>query len=260
MDRKVVLVLVDGMRPDGVEQAAHPFLSEARKKGSYCFHSRTVMPSVTLPCHTSLFFSVEPERHGVTTNTWRPMVRPFDSIGDCVHKAGKKAAMFYNWEQLRDLNSPGSLHFSHYESEDVPLKEGLENERAMTGLAVDYIKKERPDFLFLYLGYTDVAGHTYGWMGSEYNETLSNASACIQTLYDSLPEEYSLIVTADHGGHGRDHGTEMPEDMTIPILFCGEPFEAGKELASVSIKDIAPTIAQVIGFPVPKEWEGRSVI
>jgi hypothetical protein len=40
------------------------------------------MPSVTLPCHTSMFRGVTPERHGITTNTWTPQVRPVPSIID----------------------------------------------------------------------------------------------------------------------------------------------------------------------------------
>ena len=39
------------------------------------------------------------------------------------------------------------------------------------------------------------------------------------------------------------HGTDMPEDMIIPIFFLGKPFEAGKEIEGLSIKDIAPTVA-----------------
>ncbi|MGI5959768.1 MAG: alkaline phosphatase family protein [Massiliimalia sp.] len=260
MESKVVLVLIDGMRPDGVEQCGHPFLSDLRRESSWCFQAKTVMPSVTLPCHTSLFFSVPPERHGITTNTWRPMVRPIESIGDAVKKAGKKAAMFYNWEELRDLNRPGSLHFSYYMAQNLPHHEPvMKDEQNMTQLAIDYIKQEQPDFLFLYLGYTDEAGHHHGWMGKEYLEALANASACVEKLKNSLPEGYQLIITADHGGHGRDHGLDCPEDMTIPIQFWGSRFEAGKQLDQVSILDIAPTITDLLELPRPKDWEGQSV-
>ena len=45
------------------------------------------MPSVTLPCHMSLFHSVDPDRHGITTNGYVPQVRPikgmFDQFVDC---------------------------------------------------------------------------------------------------------------------------------------------------------------------------------
>ena len=52
----------------------------------------------------------------------------------------------------------------------------------------------------------------------------------------------------------------MPEDMTIPIFFCGKQFEANKELEGVSILDIAPTIADVMNIPTAGEWEGKSLV
>ena len=48
--------------------------------------------------------------------------------------------------------------------------------------------------------------------------------------------------------------------MTIPIFFVGDEFEKGCKLSSISILDIAPTIANVMGFPIPREWEGKSLI
>lgn len=59
---KVLLILSDGMRPDGLE--GHPAVARLMREGSYSLRARTVMPSVTLPCHMSLFHSVDPGRHG----------------------------------------------------------------------------------------------------------------------------------------------------------------------------------------------------
>ena len=51
----------------------------------------------------------------------------------------------------------------------------------------------------------------------------------------------------------------MPEDMTIPMFFTGKEFAPGRELENVSILDIAPTIADVMGVAKPREWEGESL-
>lgn len=260
MENKVIVVLVDGMRPDGIQQCGESFLEELAAESTASFSARTVYPSMTLPCHTSLFFSVEPERHGVLTNDWRPMARPIDSIGDATARYYKKAAMFYNWEQLRDLNRPGSLHYSHFESGDLPHEEAMEREQVMTGLAIDYIQRENPDFVFLYLGHTDHAGHEYGWMTQPYLEAIANASQCIRRVKEALCPEYHLIVTADHGGHDRDHGSRMAEDMTIPMIFHGPSFAAGEQPKELSIKDIAPTVASLLGMRRPPQWEGKSLL
>ena len=257
MNQNVLLILVDGMRPDAIAACDHPFLRELRKSTASTWNASTVMPSITLPCHASLFFSVDPSRHGITTNTWMPQVRPIDSIADAANKAGKRCAMFSNWEELRDLNRPGSLDAAIF----CRIKERYEeSDWALTRCAQGYIQTENPNFVFLYLGNTDSAGHRLGWMSPGYLQAVSTASACIETILSSLPEGWTSIITADHGGHERTHGTEMPEDMTIPLYLCGASIAPGHLPDDANIQDIAPTIAALMGFPAPEEWEGKSLI
>ena len=68
------------------------------------------------------------------------------------------------------------------------------------------------------------------------------------------------MITADHGGHGRSHGTELDEDMNIPFFVTGPGFEAGKELTNFNIKDIAPTVCRLFGVETPPEWDGNSLL
>lgn len=260
MSSKVILILVDGMRPDGILQCNYPYLHALRAESSHCFTTSTVMPSVTLPCHASLFFSVDPIRHGITTNTWMPPVRPIEGICEIVHKFGKKAAMIYNWGELRDLSQPGTVALSHFECISGDHTTMLDNEQQMTDFALSYIQKETPDFLFLYLGYTDTAGHNYGWMTEKYFEAVANASSCIEKLMAAIPEGYDVIITADHGGHERSHGTDSPEDMTIPLICHGPSFKKGYTFPQANIKDIAPTITHLLGLPNAPEWEGKCLI
>lgn len=256
MSEKVLLILVDGMRPDAMLQCKHPFLRQMMEKSTYTMHATTVMPSVTLPCHTSLFLSVDPERHGITSNTWTPLARPIDGLADIVSQQEKKAAFFYNWEQLRDLAHPGSLLCSYYQhSQSFP-----DSDLRVTDKAIEYIKEVQPDFVFLYLGQADECGHVHGWMRDEYMELISGASACIEKIYNVVKDDYTVVVTADHGGHERSHGTNLPEDMTIPLLFCGKCFPQGKELPAANIKDIAPTVAELMDLRKPREWEGNCLL
>ena len=114
MNRKVILVSIDGMRPDGLLQCGNPFVEELMKKGAYTLEGSSVNPSVTLPCHMSIFHSVIPERHGITTNTYMPMVRPVNSLFEQISNAGGKSAMYYGWEPLRDVSRPGCLKHAEY--------------------------------------------------------------------------------------------------------------------------------------------------
>ena len=73
-----------------------------------------------------------------------------------------------------------------------------------------------------------MGGHDCGWMSEQYMAAMENSFANITKLYNALPDDYIIIVTADHGGHDRTHGTEMPEDMLIPVIIKGGDFEKGK--------------------------------
>ena len=117
----------------------------------------------------------------------------------------------------------------------------------------------KPDFVFLYLVQTDAAGHNVGWMTQPYLARIRTALDCVRRMVEEFGHEYTVIVTADHGGHGDDHGTGLPEDMTIPQFYIGPRFTPGRVLQDVSILDTAPTVSDVMGLRRPRAWEGRSL-
>ena len=106
---KVILISVDGTRPDGLLGCGNRFVEEMKKRGSYTLDARSVVPPVTLPAHLSIFHSIPPARHGITTNTFTPFVRPVSGLFEQICLAGGKCAMFYGWEPLRDVARPKSL-------------------------------------------------------------------------------------------------------------------------------------------------------
>lgn len=255
--RKVILISVDGMRPDGLLKCGSPYVEELKKIASYTFCARTVEPSVTLPCHLSMFQSVPPKRHGTLTNTYVAPVHPVKGLFEVLREAKKRSAMYYGWNLLRDISRPGSTtcaeYFNSYTFDHT--------DAYLTDRAIDYAKTYKPEFIFLYLIETDEkGGHDNGWMTDVYLDYVKCAVENIKRVVEEIGDEYTVIVTADHGGHDRAHGTTMPEDMTIPMFFYGPEFEAGKELGGVSILDIAPTIASLIGVEPEREWEGRSLL
>lgn len=251
--KKTVLILVDGMRADALAACGHPFAQRMCELGASDLATRTVMPSVTLPCHMSLFHSVHPDRHGVTTNIYTPQVRPIDGLVEVLARAGKRCASFYNWEQLRDLSRPGNLDCNFF----ARMPDGTDEE--LTVKALEYIKERKPDFLFLYLGVTDEVGHKFGWMTEPYLTAVYGAWDCIEQVCHALEKDYNVIVTADHGGHGRMHGTEEPEDMTIPLIMIGEDIPAGTKIENASIIDIAPTIVAWEGVEPAADWDGKNL-
>lgn len=258
MNEKVLLILVDGMRPDALVSCGHPYVQTLLEESSYDLHASTVYPSVTLPCHMSLFHSVTPDRHGILTNTYTPQVRPVNGLCEQLQAADKTCAFFYNWEQLRDLSRPASLAHSYFVSGHLHTYEKA-NEM-VTEAAISYLRAEMPDFAFVYLGLTDEVGHEFGWMGERYMASIVQSMDEIQRLNEEFSKDYTIIVTADHGGHDRSHGSTEPEDMTIPVILKGKAFTPGKQLASVNICDIAPTVTALLGASCAREWEGKSLL
>ena len=252
-----ILVMIDGVRPDALLLSNCPNLDHLRTHGASTLQASSVMPSITLPCHATIFHSVPPARHGITTNTWTPMARPVPGLVDIARNAGLRSAFFHNWEPLRDLNMPGNLAFSYFRDNCYTDPHG---DQVIADEAVRYIHTDRPDFAFVYFGTVDVAGHNYGWMSSRYLEQLSRVDGSLGTLLGALPTDYAVFVNSDHGGHERSHGADIPEDMTVPWIAAGPGIRQGLEIQlPVSLLDTAPTIARLLGLKPHTDWEGRCI-
>jgi len=254
----VVLFLIDGMRPDGLRQADTPVMDGLMRTGASTMAAKTVMPTTTLPCHTSLFFSLPPRDHGILDNTWKPLNAPAKSLFDVLNESGMAAASFFNWEPLRNLSSDGALAASFF------LKDRKEHDgsidRELASLAVRWLKNNPCQFAFVYMHNTDRTGHNEGWMSDKYLRAIANADACIGEVMRVLNGNTAVIVMSDHGGHDKTHHSDLPEDMTIPFIIRAPGIPAGGRIrGEVCITDVAPTIAALLGLAAPESWVGARI-
>lgn len=252
-----LLFSIDGMRPDGLQTARTPNIDRLIAEGASTMNARTVMPSVTLPCHTSMHRGVDVARHGITTNIFQPLARPVPSVFDVASRNGLKTGFFFNWHQLRDLCDPESLSVSFCYNHMTP-----EGDLQVRDAAIKHILGERLDFAFVYFGWTDGCGHEHGWMSPEYIQAIEHADRCVGDVLKACSQNGGLrvLLQSDHGGHERAHGTEMPEDMTIPWMVHGPGVRPGAILnGSVRIFDTCTTLAAWMGLPRAPEWDGRVV-
>ncbi|MBI3959803.1 MAG: alkaline phosphatase family protein [Chloroflexi bacterium] len=251
-----VLIMTDGMRPDALPLVNTPHLDGLQGRAAYTMAGASVMPSVTLPCHTSIFHSVPPQRHGIVTNIWQPMARPLPGLVDQARTAGRRCHFYHNWEPLRDLNRPEALDFSYYRNNCYT----HDGDLVIAQAAAETIAAERPDFAFVYLGTIDVAGHVYGWMSDEYLRQIETVDGAVGSVLAALTPEDTVLLHSDHGGHDRTHGTDLPEDMTIPWMIAGPGIRQGYAIQSpISLLDSAPTLARVLGVAAHPHWEGRCI-
>lgn len=255
----VILFSIDGMRPDGLQQADTPIMDALIASGASTMNASSVMPSVTLPCHTSMLRGVDVPRHGITSNTFQPLARPVPSLFDVAKAAGKRTGFFYNWGELRDLCAPGSLDVGYYWNDALT----PEGDWRIARTAATHLSEEPFDFLFVYLGYTDECGHENGWMTPPYLDAIANADQCIAHVLEACRAaqiETTVLVQSDHGGHGRSHGTDSAEDITIPWILSGKGVRQGVTINSpVRIFDTCTTLAALLDLPFAREWDGKII-
>ena len=253
---RAVLILIDGLRPDAIEKANCPNLKALLQRSAYTLNAQSVMPSMTLPCHMSIFHSVPPSRHGVTTNTWMPMARPLPGLVEQAYAAGKTCAAFYNWEPLRNISQPENLYCSYYRNTHAE----LEGDSRIIETAIQHLTTENIHFAFVYFGTLDTMGHVAGWMSDDYLAHLAQLDVLLGQLLNSLSDDTVILLQSDHGGHDRTHGTDMPEDINIPWLISGSSIRENYQIQrEVSLLDTAPTFAHILGVPQHPDWEGSVV-
>ena len=88
--RRVVLLVLDGLRADLVGDPRFPNLIALRDESAHTVEAITVLPSVTAVAMTSLLSGVGPADHGVDTDRFRVPTprRPLQTLAHVVTAAG----------------------------------------------------------------------------------------------------------------------------------------------------------------------------
>lgn len=259
----VVVVSIDGLRPDALARFTTPILTRLMGRGSASMEASTILPSRTLPSHTSMLTGVGPEVHGITWNRYargRGVVA-VPTVFELARSRGLGVAAFYAKAKLRHLDRPGSYDYR------LAPRWNVDN-WLVTDLipeAVDYIRHRRPNLVFIHMGEPDVAGHVAGWMSPIYGLAVWRADAAVGEIVSAAeaaygPDGFTLIVTSDHGGVGRGHGSPDPLDVTIPWIVYGRGVVPGSAPAGIRTMDTAATVLWLLGIPFPTPFEGRAVV
>jgi arylsulfatase A-like enzyme len=70
---------------------------------------------------------------------------------------------------------------------------------------------------------------------------------------------FTLIVTADHGGHDRNHGSSDPRDTTIPWIAWGRGVTSSALGRPIETFDTAATVLWLLGITEPASWAGMPI-
>jgi predicted AlkP superfamily pyrophosphatase or phosphodiesterase len=262
--KNVVLVSIDGLRPDAIDRFSAPTLQRLMREGSYSLDARTIMPSTTLPSHTSMLSGEPPEEHGVLWNnvaSAKADVVEFSTVFSVARQHGYKTAAFFSKAKFSPLQRPGTLDYSQAPGGWF----GRWSSERTVHDARAYLQKERPNLLFVHFSDADSAGHGSGWMSAAYGRAVQTTDAALGQLLAAAEEtygagNYSVLVTADHGGHDYGHGTKDARDVNIPWIAWGQGVKAGVIDEKIDTYDTAPTVLWLLGVKEPDGWDGEPVV
>ena len=254
--RRVLILSIDGLRPDAIALAPMPNLLALMKTGAYSLKAQTIFPSVTLPAHASMLTGLCPAKTGVDWNDYLPERGYAKGTGlfDIAHTAGLFTAMFVGKQKLRQITLPANTDiFRFINDRDTVIAQDISQ---------DFPLNFR--LMFVHFATTDDMGHVYGWMSPQYISVVQHADIALGSLLKDLDDrglrqETLIIVTADHGGHDQTHGSRMPVDMTIPWVVSGPGVHPGELKTAIQTTDTAATAAWALGLTRPAEWDGWPV-
>ena len=315
--KRVVVISIDGLRPDAIEAAPAPHLLSMIRRGAYCEKAETIRPSITLPSHTSMLSGLDYKRHGVSWNNFRAGHFGHPTVFSVTAQAGKSTAMFYAKDKFAYLAHPAAVSWTYgqppptqippaedyndlawverrqkyYEENErraenklpplpdpdkpkTPPPPRLPEHRTTAENIGRAFEKEWPGggwaLTFVHIREADSAGHAKGWMGMDYLNAVRAADRGIGRILDAIRDSgqadtTAVIVSADHGGSGRDHyklfDPNKKEHVTIPWICVGPGVPAGLKIGRiVRTFDTAPTALAFLGLGHPEGIDGRPVL
>jgi len=286
----IVLLVVDTLRADwlepyGFDQSTSPELQRWADRG-ITFERALAQSSWTKVSMASMLTSLWPRTHGV--------VAPTDGLGEgavsvveLLRDAGYATAAVQSngWLEQSFGFQQG---FDHYV---FPRAEGAARELWISSIwphgdrileearrLVDGRDPAKP--LFLYLHFMDVHEYaappslrTFGGDQKGFylasirwvDETLQRVHALLEDR--GMLENAVIVLASDHGetfGENQSHGHAFnvySSVLHVPLIFK-LPFDVPARRVSAQVRnlDIAPTLLDLAGVPVPDDFEGESLV
>lgn len=264
-DRRVLIVSIDGLRPDVALRADMPVLRRIMKQGSYTFWAVTTDVAITLPSHVSMLTGVPPQLHQITWNTDlvpenSPEAPAYPTLFELAKQSGYTTAVVAGKSKFKILLKPGTVDWSFVASA---------MDTQVADQAIGIIERSSPQVLFVHFPFTDAAGHRYGWGADLQLEAIENADKQLGRVLAALDqakllEKTLVIVTADHGGSGFSHGGLDPRSRHIPWVAMGPGVNANYDMnrrtdVAVRIEDTFATACDYLGLTLERAVQGKPV-
>lgn len=267
--KHVFIISFDQGAPAGIAKADMPTFKKMAAEGAHTWEAYTIVPSVTLPSHTSMLTGVGIQKHQVDWNNYQPSKGKVTvpTIFSLAKAHGITTAMFVAKEKFQHLNLPGSVDEFYFPDKD-PTCGNIAAEFA------NKVGKLNPGLCFIHFGDPDVKGHEFGVNSPEKMQAFADTDKALKVMMNAVSKAGMLdssvfILTADHGGHdikdskGKTrgaHGSSSPDDVTIPWVAWGTGVKPGLTITAAVVQyDTAATALWLLGVPIPEDFWGRPV-
>ena len=167
----------------------------------------------------------------------------------------QNVAAYYSNDRMRLLFPQGTL-----QTGVLINSQSIRNvDREISEQAARHLQREKPDCCLLYLEGANITGSHFGFTSEPYLESVEQADRAIGVLLEHLlfvgaEREYTTLVVGCCGSASRAHGVECAS----PVLLAGPGIAKGLVVEQpVSLIDLAPTMASILGVAPHPDWRGR---
>ena len=261
----VLIVSIDGLRPDVALRANAPRIRGLMARGSFSFWANTTDVAITLPSHMSMLTGVTPEKHGIHYNDDKPDNKPVfplvPTIFDLAKKQGHTTGLAAGKSKFRAFDRPGSLDWKFI---------GEADDATVGAAAAGIIREHHPDVMFVHFPDCDRVGHHLGWGTPDQVDAVGKADEALGQVLDAVEAEHlmdstMIILSADHGGNGRTHGGLDPRSRTIPWIVAGPGVKRNYDL-TLNIKlviytyDTFASACEAMGIQTSADIDGKPIL
>ncbi len=259
--RRVVLVVLDGLRSDAVSTFDLFHFEQLAARGASTYAGRTVTPSVTACAMASLLTGAAPERHGLQSERFHlpRATGPLHPLPKVLAEHAMPSAAFLTGMPLFMGGLAGRIGGVL----------GFGTSRCFGRGAVEVLasakrtlEQQQRGLIMMHWPDADRAGHSHGWMSPEYGaaaQRMDDALGRLTRIVDLNDPSTLLVAMADHGGGGTvrtHHNSEHPLDTTIPVVLAGGAVRQGSLGPDVRLTDVPATILWTLGIPQPASYVG----
>ncbi|WP_372935964.1 alkaline phosphatase family protein [Mariniphaga sediminis] len=255
-ENKVLIIGIDGCRPDSFIKANTPSSDSLMKTGAYTFNAKTDEISSSGICWTGMLTGVWHDKHKVVTNSYKnPNIEEYPHFFRRVKQFNPELKTYsvIQWTAIHKILQEG----------DADVVKTFGNDDLVTDEVVRNLTNEDVDVMFVQLDDVDHAGHKYDYVpeSENYIQAVEKADSQIGRMVNALKkrenyknENWLVIVSTDHGGSNFGHGQNIPEHTTIFYIASGENATRGEIKEQVNVVDVCITAMKHLGMEIKEEW------